>query len=82
MTGLDPQAAATLLNDASRLGDLGPCDLYTAPDGRQYLLRVRWSTSGELGGYRGVRTELRAQRCLTRSARSLAGQCVHPAPQP
>ena len=41
VTGLDPQAAATLLNDAGRTilqGDLGPCDLYTAPDGRQYLL--------------------------------------------
>ncbi len=41
VTGLDPQATATLLNDAGRTilqGDLGPCDLYTAPDGRQYLL--------------------------------------------
>ena len=59
VTGLDPQAAATLLNDAGRTilqGDLGPCDLYTAPDGRQYLLGRR---PGPAGGYRGVRTELR-----------------------
>lgn len=41
VTGLDPQEAAVLLNDAARgilQGDLGPCDLYAAPDGSQYLL--------------------------------------------
>ncbi len=41
VTDLDPQEAARLLNDAARAvlhGDLGPCDLYTGSDGRQYLL--------------------------------------------
>lgn len=38
---LSAEESARVLNDAAHEllhGDLGPCDLYTAPDGRQYLL--------------------------------------------
>lgn len=49
---LGPEESAKVLNDAAHEmwhGDLGPCDLYTAPDGRQYLLGQMVDT-GELLG--------------------------------
>ncbi|MEZ5185305.1 MAG: DUF4262 domain-containing protein [Candidatus Nanopelagicales bacterium] len=41
VTGLSAPAAATLLNHAAReltKGGLGPCDIYTGPEGHEYLL--------------------------------------------
>jgi hypothetical protein len=39
--GLAPEASARLLNEAAHEllhGDLGPCEVFTASDGRRYLL--------------------------------------------
>ena len=67
VTGLDPQAAATLLNDAGRTILQGISDrvISTRHLTAASTFWVRWSTSGTCWGYRGVRTELRGALSLT-----------------
>lgn len=50
--GLGAQQAATLLNHAAHElthGDLGPCDIYKGPGGREYLLGQMADVSELLG---------------------------------